>query len=259
MPVHVGQHAAELPCYRRPGRISRLPGDRVSSGVSREQHGRRAEPQPPGSAAAIPLPVGRIPVEAAERAVQQRHHGRRAGLARRGARARVRAGRQVAGRQVTDRAERQQALCAGPAGGRRWQRPGPGVVGEGLPGIAHREYLAAGRPAADARPRPAPVGQPGADRVTQAGLIDLGIAVLPARPCQPRAVRGEARRDRRCLIGGEPPGPAAVRRREPDVIGRHEGNKITVYVREPQVSGCNHQVILLSGRAASGLAQLPFC
>jgi hypothetical protein len=51
-----------------------------------------------------------------------------------------------------------------------------------------------------------------------------------------RAVRCEPGRGDVRLVGGEPPRPAAGRRREPDVVSRDENNLIAINMRILQVS-----------------------
>jgi hypothetical protein len=47
-----------------------------------------------------------------------------------------------------------------------------------------------------------------------------------------------------CLVGGDPPGAAAGHRPEPDVILGYEGDELVVKVREAEVSGRSHRLIL---------------
>jgi hypothetical protein len=49
------------------------------------------------------------------------------------------------------------------------------------------------------------------------------------------------------LVGGDPPGPAAGDWPEPDVILGYEGDELVVKMREAEVSGRSHRLIL--GRA----------
>jgi hypothetical protein len=42
---------------------------------------------------------------------------------------------------------------------------------------------------------------------------------------------------RRCVIGGDPPGPAARGRGQPHVIVGDEGDEVTVDVRESEIAG----------------------
>ena len=202
----------------------------------------RANPQAPGGAAAVALPVGRIVVEASPVAGEQPDRASPAAIG--GGAVASRAVPACAQRQVGYRAERQHPFCARAARQRGRQRAGPDVVCERLVRPADGQYLPGRGPAADPSPRRAPVGEPGAGPVGETGHVDLRAAVLGADPGHVRAVRGQPRRRRLCLVRGEPPGPAAGDRCQPDVVSSDETHEVVGDMRVSQVSRRLHRAIV---------------
>ena len=181
----------------------------------REQPGEQrvlvgGDPQPAAGAAAVALPIRDLVVHPAGE---------------------QRAARLLQG-QVDYRAERQ------PPRRRALERDRvrPGQVRLGLTGGGDREDLARPGPAGHAGPGVAPVGEPARVVALRVGRVDLRVAVPPAGPGDPAAVAREARVAHLGVIGRQPPGPAAVGGREPDVFLGGEDEQITVNVRVAQVS-----------------------
>ena len=132
----------------------------------------------------------------------------------------------------------------GRPGQRGRQRAGPRVVKERLVRRADGQYLPGRSPAADPSPGRAPVGKPGAGPVGETGRVDLRTAVPGAGPGHLRPVRRQPRRRRLRLVRGEPPGPAAGDRRQPDVVGSDENHQTVSDMRESQVSRRRHRAIV---------------
>ena len=203
---------------------------------------RRANPQASGGATAVALPGGRIGVETSPGTGKQ---------ADRASPAAARSGRLASSavpartqRQVGYQAERQHAFCTRAARQRGRQRAGPDVVPERLVRRADGQHLPGRSPAADPSPRRRPVGKPGTGSVGETGHVDLRAAVLGADPGHLRAVRRQPRRRRVCLVRGEPPGPPAGERCQPDVVGSNENHDVVRYMRETQVSRRCHRAIV---------------
>ena len=172
-------------------------------------------PQLAGPAAAVPLPerglAGHAPGEQGRARVLDSHVG--------------------------DGAERQQP-------GRRGAVAGDGVGAPVLLGRLVRrgegQHVTRRGPPGDPGLRVTPVGEPVRRAAPGVGHVDLGVPVPPARPRDPGAVAGEARVTHRHVVGGQPPGPAALGRREPHVAAGREGEQVTANVRVTQVTG-RHQ------------------
>ena len=202
----------------------------------------RANPQAPGGATAVALPVGRIVVEASKFAGEQSDRVSPAAVG--GGTVASRAIAACAQRQVGYRAERQRPFCTRAARQRGRQHAGLDVVKERLVRRTDGQYLPGRSPAADPGPRRAPVGEPGAGPVGEAGHVDLRAAVLGADPGHMRAVRRQPRRRRLCLLRGEAPGPAAGERRQPDVVSSDEHHQVVGDMRESEVSRRRHRAIV---------------
>ena len=201
----------------------------------------RANPQASGGATAVSLPKGRIVVQASPGAGEQPDRVSPAAL---GGTVASRAVAACAQRQVRYRAERQHPFCARAARQRGRQRAGPDVMKERLVRRADGQYLPGRSPAADPSPRRAPVGEPGAGPAGETGHVNLRAAVLGADPGHLRAVRRQPRRRRPCLVRGEPPGPAAGERRQPDVVGSDENHEAVGNMRVSQISRRRHPAIV---------------
>ncbi len=176
-----------------------------------------SHPQASGGAAAVALPVGRV---AALRGQQHR--------------------RGLRPSQVVDLAERQAARRSAER-----HRVRHGALRRRLVDGGDGEHLAVPRPAGDAGPHVAPVGAAGGDAAVRVGGVDLGdAAVTPARPGDRRAVRCEPRVAGLAAVCGQPPGAAAFRGGEPDVIFGDEGEQVIVEVRKAEITRGCHPVIL---------------
>ena len=251
-----GQHGAgELA-----GQPGEDPGERARRIAGRGGGRGRGQPQPPRRSAPVTLPGRRIArhpaVQQGDRGVLDGQVSHRAERQPPGA-GHPGGGRGVASRPVASRAASRSA--ARPAGGGRvtgrvaavlrgGHRVCPGEVTEWLAGCGYRQHCPVRGPAADPGLGVTPVGQPALVPAIHSGQVHLRRAITPAGPGDHRAVPGNAGVAGRRLVGRDPPGTAAVGWPEPDVILGNEGDEIVVKMREAEVSGRSHRLIL--GRSA---------
>ena len=100
---------------------------------------------------------------------------------------------------------------------------------------------AVGGPAQDRGRRAPPPGQPPGGPALDVHRVGLAVPVAGGGPGHGPAVRGEPRvLDRRAVVG-QPPGAAAVDRREPHVVGGHEGDQVGTDVGVAQVGHVSAQ------------------
>lgn len=192
---------------------------------------RAVDPQLARRAAPVPLPPGGL---AAHRRGQQ-HGGGAVG-------------------DVADRPVRQGGGRA--AVERDGARPAPPEAGLALG--AEREDLAVGSPAAHLGAPTPPVRQaPGRSAVDGRDMY-LGRAVPRGGPRDGGAVRGDPRMVHGHVVRTDPPGTAAVQRRDPHVVLGGEGDQVAVQMRIPEIRELSHPVTVSSVRTDwEGLDHVP--
>ena len=113
--------------------------------------------------------------------------------------------------------------------------PCPGLRPGGPTGRARRQDVVVVQPAEHPGRLLAPVGEPSRPAAVGVDDLHLGRAVAPAGEGDPVAGGGEAGPRGGGVVRGEPPGPPAARRDQPDVVLGDEGHLLAADRREPQV------------------------
>jgi hypothetical protein len=223
----VGQEGQPAADQHGAGELAADPGQQPREGRGRARVAvvPGPKPQAPAGAAPVALPPGRVPPPAAG---QQGHAVRR----------HVQVGDLAVGQCGVPHRLRARSQAEG---------VGPGEGAERLARVGDREDLAGRRPAAGPGGARGPVGQPAGGPAVGGGHVDLGRVVAAAGPGHLRAVGREAGPGGQGLIGRQPPAAPAGGRREPHVVFRHERDQIAMHMREPEVSGGSHRLILGRG------------
>ncbi|GAA3108084.1 hypothetical protein GCM10017687_20300 [Streptomyces echinatus] len=157
-------------------------------------------------------------------------------------------------RQVADRAVRQGL------GRSAVQRDGvrPGVPEAGPAVRAEREHPPVRQPAVHPRAAVAPVRQAFGGAALDGGDVHFRGAVPGGGPGEVSAVGRYPGPVHRHVVGADPPGPAAVERREPDVVLGDEGHQVAVQMGVTEIGGAfrgsrrgtlSHAVTLRSDRS----------
>ena len=209
----VGQERQPPAGHHRAGQLAaQRPEHPAERTVRAEPVGRRGHPQPARGPAPVALPCGRVPsqpVQQRDRAGPHRQVGQRP---QRQAPGPGRAGRGG----PAGRGPAVGVLAAVLGGGR--DRVGPAVLAERLPGRRDGQHVAVRRPAGDPGIGVPPVREPPLVAAVGGGQVYLGLAVLGAVPGDQRAVGRDPGMTGRRLVGGDPPGPAALDGAEPDIV-----------------------------------------
>ena len=142
--------------------------------------------------------------------------------------------------QIAHRAERQplERPVLGP------HRVCPGVVRERLTVRGDRQQLAVRGPAGDPGILVAPERHPAGHSPAQIRLVHIRDAVALTGPGDRPAVARQPRVAGPGAVRGQPPGPAAVGRREPHVVVSDEGQQVGVQMRKAQVPVRSHRLMV---------------